>query len=230
MARPAVNKSADVNTESTPVQTEVKIDSTQEENKQLKQELSDLKAMFQQLMSTVQSQNEAKIVVPVVEEVDEYSTIDIQPNQLIKVTSLFYGGMVLRGSNNKRIPFEKFGVTLPVSYEDLNYICSNHRKLAEEGCFYIHDKNAIKALYLEGNYTNIVNKQTIESIITLSDQQITDIITNLTPALRTTVEDIVIQGIVSNDRRYGDRNKIDLISHLCEKNLSKIAQERIDNN
>lgn len=230
MARPAGTKNADGNAEAPQAQAEVKIDPMQEENKQLKKEINDLKAMFQQLMSTVQSQNEAKVVAPVIEEEDEYSTIDIQPNQLIKVTSLFYGGMVLRGSNNKRIPFEKFGVTLPVSYEDLNYICSNHRKLAEEGCFYIHDKNAIKALYLEDNYKNIVNKQTIESIITLSDQQITDIITNLTPALRFTVEDIVIQGIISNDRRYGDRNKIDLISRLCDKNLSKIAQERIDNN
>ncbi|QSF43533.1 hypothetical protein [Paenibacillus tianjinensis] len=230
MARPAGNKNADANAEVPQIQGDTKVDSTQEENKQLKREINDLKAMFQQLMSTVQSQNEAKVVTPIIEEEDEYSTIDIQPNQLIKVTSLFYGGMVLRGSNNKRIPFEKFGVTLPVSYEDLNYICSNHRKLAEEGCFYIHDKNVIKALYLEDNYKNIVNKQTIESIITLSDQQITDIITNLTPALRFTVEDIVIQGIISNDRRYGDRNKIDLISRLCDKNLSKIAQERIDNN
>lgn len=230
MARPAANKVSDTNTEPPQTQAEVKVDFTQEENKQLKQEISDLKAMFQQLMSTVQSQNEAKVAAPIIEEEDEYATIDIQPNQIIKVTSLFYGGMVLRGSNNKRVPFEKFGVTMPVTYEDLNYICSNHRKLAEEGCFYIHDKNAIKALYLEDNYKNIVNKQTIESIITLSDQQITDIITNLTPSLRYTVEDIVIQGIVSNDRRYGDRNKIDLISRLCDKNLNKIAQERIDNN
>lgn len=193
-----------------------------EENKKLKEEISQLKSMFEQLM---QKQNEPKNPLRVGSIIVEDEIVEIPPNKLINITSLFYGGMTLKASNNKKIRFDKFGVTLPVTFEDLTYICSNHRNLAEEGSFFIHNQDAVKALYLESNYEKIVNKSTIENLISLSHDQIESVYTELTDSLKETVEDIIIQGIISNNSKFSDRGKIDLISKLCGKNLFKLAQD-----
>ncbi|MBU7316140.1 hypothetical protein [Paenibacillus oleatilyticus] len=196
------------------------------ENEMLKTEISELRQMFQQFMETQKLQLQEKEM-----KVEDSLTINddvsiIPPNKLINITSLYSGGMTLR-ANNKPIRFDKFGITRPVTFEDLTYICSNHRNLAEEGCFFIHDQEAVKALYLSDYYKHFVNKTTIENLITLSHEKISDIFNNLTDTLKETVEDIIVNGIISNDSKYADRNKIDHISKLCGKNLYKLAQDQI---
>lgn len=191
------------------------------ENEKLKKEFEQLKEMFSQLIQSQNSQNESN------REQDKTEAIEMLPTKLIHVTSLFHGGMTLRGSNNKPIRFERFGLTRPVTFEDLTYICSNHRTLAEEGSFFIHSKEAIELLYLESNYKKIIDKSKIENLITLPHDEIEGIFSGLTDSLKETIEDIVINGIISNDTKYLDRGKIDFIGKLCGKNLYKIAQDRI---
>jgi len=199
-----------------------------EENKKLKQELEELKKMLQQLTSSQSLKTENEVVNKDEDELEIDDNIAIiPPNKLINITSLFYGGMTLKASNNKPIRFETFGLTRPVTFEDLTYITGNHRNLAEEVAFFIHDKDARKALYLDKYYNNKISKKTIEDIISLDMNQIQEIYNSLTNILKETVVDIIIQGIKSGDRKYADRTKIDFISKLCGKNLYKIAQDEI---
>src|SRR5690606_15328527 len=121
-----------------------------------------LKALMQQLLDSQSKQKEeskSESTTSAKNNVDDsdrdYSIIP--PNKLVKVTSLFYGGMTLRGSNDKKIRFARFGDTKPVSYEDLTYICTNHENLAEQGAFFIHDTEVVRSLYLERTYAKILD-------------------------------------------------------------------------
>lgn len=202
-----------------------------EKNAKLQSELDELKAMMEQLMESQKTQPEVVTKPQDDMEIDDEVEL-IPPNKMMNLTSLFYGGMTLQGAN-KPIRFEHFGMTRPVSFEDLTFICNNHRSLAENGFFFIHNKDAIKALYLDDHYKRFVNKQTIENIITLPDQEITNIFNNVTNELKETIIDVVIAGVkqhiqTGDNMKYSNRNKIELLSSLSGKNIWKIANDAVE--
>src|SRR5690606_12188285 len=130
-------------------------------------DVNSLKALMQQLIES-QSQKEEVVVTSTTSNPEEDQDRDysiIPPNKLVKVSSLFYGGMTLRGSNDKKIRFARFGDTKPVSYEDLTYICTNHENLAEQGAFFVHDVEVVRSLYLERTYEKILDVKKIENLI-----------------------------------------------------------------
>lgn len=203
-------------------------------NARLENEMSELKMMLQQVIQAQTTMNSSNVVsaseVHLKEELglseEDYSIIP--PNKLIRLTSLFYGGMTLRGSNNKPIRFDKFGMTRPVSFDDLTYICTNHPTLAEDGAFFIHDKEAVRALYLENSYTKIIDSKKMENLFDLSRDQIEDIVCSLNDTQMNTVENIVIQGIIDGNSKYSNWSKVDVVNKYCKKNLQKIAQDRME--
>src|SRR5690554_3287233 len=92
---------------------ETKNDSNIEEltrsNTQLQNDVNSLKALMQQLIES-QSQKEEVVVTSTTSNPEEDQDRDysiIPPNKLVKVSSLFYGGMTLRGSNDKKIRFAR---------------------------------------------------------------------------------------------------------------------------
>jgi hypothetical protein len=195
------------------------IDYEQKSN-QLELELAELKELVAQLSSNK----------TIVSDEDDYEIIP--PNKQINVTSLFYGGMTLRGNNEKPIRFENFGITRPISFDDLTHICSNHRRLAEEGAFFIHNKDAIKSLYLEENYKNFIKKEQIENVIDLPEEDIRRITKSLSSELKETVSEVVLAGvkrhIKEGDYKYSNRNKVALIGELCGRDIYKIANDQIE--
>jgi len=207
--------------------TDVVVDT---EKEKLKSELDELKQLVAQLLKDKQESSANVSVATDPQEIEEDVAI-IPPNKMINVTSLFYGGMTLTG-NNKRIRFERFGVTQPVSFEDLTHICSNHRNLAEEGAFFIHNKDAVKSLYLEDNYKKFINKQTIENFITLPEEQMRSMFKNTTKEIQETIVDLVIDGvkkyIKGEDSKYSNRNKVEIISELSGKNIYQLANEAVE--
>jgi len=202
-----------------PITTDI-----QNENEQLKTQLAKMQLMMEQLMES----QKTVTTTPKVEESDpvlDENIIQIQPNQLINVTSLFQGGLNLMGAHGKPIRFNTFGQTMPITFEDINFICSNNRSFAEKGYFFIHSSTAIKLLYLQDYYEKIINAKTIESIINLSNDKIRDIYNSTTTAIQQTIIDIIIKGIQDNNEACRDRNKIEFISTLSGKDLEKIAKE-----
>lgn len=196
----------------------------EKENEMLRKEVEELKSLVKELLQRDKKEDKKEEVEK--RKVDDESPFEISPHRLIKITSLFTGGMTLRGAKNQPIRFDKFGVQRPVTYEDLIHICNEYRNLAEEGYFYIDDKEAVKALYLEDHYKHIVDRDTIRNLIKLDEEKIKEIYNNLSQTLQESFLDIVIDGIERGDYEFNDRNKINLISQLCGKNLYEIVERR----
>jgi len=190
----------------------------EEENILLKNELSEMKEMLKQLMKT-QSKTVEESPVPQAEPSDDMfdmdEQLDIIPlNTYINVTSLFNGVLTLKGDNGKTMKFDNFGITLPMTFQDLSAACSNSRRFAQEGFFFIHNKQAIKSLYLTDDYKKFINKNTLENIITLPAEKIASMYKNTTNTLKDTIIDLIVKGIVANDPQYLDRTKIYKLSEL----------------
>lgn len=203
------------------------------ENKTLKSELEDMKKMLESLMNKDKTQltEERQEVKEVNNKTKNKflgklgSIVTIEPNTLIYVESLFTGGMTLKGSHNKTVRFETFGQVMPITYEDLTYICSNHRSLAEDGYFFIHNEDAIKSLYLTEHYKRIISAQEINEVINLDENEMVDIYNSVTKNIKASIISCFIKGIQDNVRDYQDRNKISVIGKLCNKDLYEVAKE-----
>lgn len=204
------------------IQSNQKNKSTKKTKVQLESEISELKEMVKQLIQS--NQNNKKVTdVSEIENEDELKTIPSQ--KLINVTSLFFGDLNLIASHGKPINFKHFGTTLPITFEDLTHICNNQRNFAEKGFFYIHSQDAIKILYLTNAYKKIISKSEIENLITLSNEQIKETYTKVTDNIKETIVDVVVHGIKDGEQKYLDRNKVDFIGSLCNKNLFQIAED-----
>ena len=217
-----VEKVKDIDSETKQEQTE-QID-YKSENDKLKNEMSELKAMLQQLLSVqTQGKQEIKNTNSVDGLFESSKTIsEIPANKKINITSLFDGQLNLKGMHGN-IPLPRFGVTIPVTYENLIYICNNQRVFAEEGYFFIHDKDVVESQYLTENYKKFVNKEMIENIITLPTHKIGEIYNNVTDHLKETIIDIVVKGVKSGDYKYSDRNKIAYLSEISDKDIYKMV-------
>jgi len=198
-------------------------------NDKLRAEMDELKEMMKQMMASQNNQSDtsndkksASSIVADFEEEDEI--VDIAPQTLIHVTSLFTGGMSLKGSHGKIIRFERFGQRMPITFEDLNYAVSNDRYLAEGGYFYIHSEDAIKLLYLQEEYDKIVDAKTIENIINLPSTKIEELYSSVSDNIKDSIMDIIVRGIQQNKPKYQDRNKISFLSKLIGKDLEVIAR------
>lgn len=189
------------------------------EYEKLQSQFNEMKEQFAQLMK-VQSENSNKVS----EDIQDEEAPIIPSNKITNITNIFDGKMYLN-ANNKIIGFESFGMTLPVTFEDLQYICANHRTFAEKGYFFIHNKDMIHALYLDEAYKKIINKSTIEHILKLTDKQITETISNTTDTIKDTIINLIVKGVKDNKPEYADKRKIDLISELTGQDIFKLAQD-----
>ena len=206
----------------------------QKENDFLKKELSSLKDMMKQIMDMNSSTNNNKKDTSEIEKnnsgdnIDDYGenneNVHIPPTELINVTSLFNGGMTLIGSHGQPIRFVRFGQTMPITFQDLNHVCSNNRTLAEDGYFYINNKNAIKLLYLFENYEKIITVKEIENFIKLTTSEMEKLYNRVAKNIQDSIIDLVVKGIIKNDPEYRDRNKIEFIGSLRGKDLEKMAK------
>jgi len=201
----------------------------EEENNVLKVKLENLEKMMNKLMDAENSNNKEENIGSVdidnnIEDGTE-DIIEIKPNQLIHVTNLFTGiGLSLTGMHGNNIRFIRFGQTMPITYSDLTYICSNQRKFADEGYFYINNKDFIKINYLQEEYEKIISAKEIEGFINLSTDEMEKTYNKVTELIKESIIDIVVKGIIDNKPEYGDRNKIEFISKLRGKDLEIIAK------
>jgi hypothetical protein len=203
----------------------------EEENTLLRNELSEMKEMLQQLMKA-QSKTVEESPAPQTKSSDMFDMdeeLDIIPlNKLINVTSLFNGILTLKGANDASMKFNNFGITLPMTFQDLSSACSHSRRFAEEGFFFIHNEQAVKSLYLADYYKKFINKNTLENIITLPAEKIASMYKNTTNTLKDTIIDLIVKGIVANDPQYLDRTKIYKLSELIGVDIYRRSDSLIE--
>lgn len=199
-------------------------------------QVSDLTALVQSLLEQnkqLQSEKEQVKEISVKAENSLYETaedrLDIDPREYVKIISLTDGGLNL-ATNTTVVRLNDFGVSKSVTFEDLRAIVDNHPTSARGGSFLIQSEKAVKALYLDDEYENMLNKDQVESIITLPMSEIKNTLDSVGSILKETIISRIIKGIISGSQKYQDRSKIIEIGNHIGKDLYKIVTEIEENN
>jgi hypothetical protein len=208
--------------------TQNQLESSLAENEKLRKELDDLKVLVAQLVAANKDKDNSQSEVKSTKN-DFYKDIEeelnISPHRMVKIVSMVIGGLNLRGSNNVIVHLPEFGSSRRIPFEELRAIYNNHPDLTRSGAFFIVDPLAVKALYLEDDYENLLNQEMMENIIDLPTNEITRTLNNLPKLQRDTVLQRIVRGIASGEERYSDLNKIKVFSDIAGVDLVTIARE-----
>jgi len=224
------------NTNPNPNPTPLSPTNFEQENKNLRSELDELKQMILNLTQNQNQQNQqannisTTFTTPIISNKydDELDNFEITPNKFIKVMSLNFGKLVLtteaRGQG-KTFIFNKFGDIRNIIYTDLSNIVHNHQSFAEKGRFYIFDKNFVRNHGLSGYYNKFLNKETIDNILNYNSDEIISLFKNTTDVQRDIIVNLLIKKIV--DGEEVDVIKVDVLSRLGKVNIYDVAREKI---
>ena len=198
-----------------------------EENDLLKQQIEQLQAMLQQLMSQQQS-------VPVTQSVyepEEYvekEQEEIPLTKRIKVTSITTGGVNLKTSYDngaRKFRLEHLGQTKAIQYEYLIDCINTDRWLFEDGLVYINDPQVVEEQLLEEEYKKFLTPDKIQNILSFDTETIKEMVSNSTREIQETICSVVIDKI--NAGESIDLNKVYAIGNSCEPqvNLLELSQK-----
>lgn len=188
-----------------------------QENKQEMQEneidykakAEELEAKLNSLMSMLEKQNAERPQAQTVSVEDKY-------HRRILVTNISDWGVTLKTSNEgnaTQFRLDRFGSTLPISYEDLNKCINTDMRLFTEGYVYINDRDAVQDNYLESYYEKFLDNKTISNIMQFSENELVDMVTNTTPTIQRTICAQIARKMLQNE--YVDMNKAHIIGKAC---------------
>jgi len=187
---------------------------------QLENEVAELKKMVLDLVNQKQTN--------IVKESDEE---DIPFRKFIKVMSLCYGKLALstegRGQGSV-YHFTEFGEIQPIIYEDLSKIIHNQKRFAENGKFYIMDKNVQKLHGLTNSYTKFLNKETIETIFDMDKDKMIDLFKSTTKVIQHTIVSMIHKRIKNGEEL--DLNRLKIIGDIYGENLLQAVENQKQNN
>lgn len=172
-------------------------------NAELEEKINMLMAMMEQQKATEK---------PITQSV----SIENKYQRRIQVTNISDWGITLKTSaenNARQFRFDKFGVTLPITYEDLCKCINTDIRLFQDGYLYIHDEDAVKDNYLEQYYEKMLDADKISNIMSFSDNEIISMISNASPVIQRTICTQIANKILRNETV--DYNKVKLIGKAC---------------
>lgn len=197
----------------------------EKENKQLRTELDEIKKMLLNLTQNQQYPQSTPVVEKYVESTDEDDS-EIKQNKYIKVMSLNFGKLVLstEGKGQGKIfIFNKFGDVRNIIYSDLANLIHHQQSFAEQGRFYIFDKQVVKNHGLIEYYNKFMTKEMIENILDNNRESIINLFNNTPEAQKETIVNILIKKIINGEDI--DINKVDIISRIYGQNIYDIARD-----
>jgi len=129
----------------------------------LKKENSELRKLLEEAISKLSELSES----PKLEEEDD-GDIDIRPDRYIRVISLCPHPLNLstRKKGGKNFRFANLGQEKRILYQDLLDIIETNSSFAEQGLFYILNKDVIRRHGLSDFYDSILKKDEMLNIIT----------------------------------------------------------------
>lgn len=201
------------------------------ENSSLKNELDELKALVQSLISQKGEIQKTEITKPSLDiDLDEdFEDEEIKPSKYIKVMSLLDHTLVLSTQGfgkGKIFKFNKFGEIKTIVYADLAEIIHHQQSFVERGDFYIFDKAVVRRHGLSEYYKKILTKEIIENILSYATSDVVSIFKNATLSNQDTIVSILMRKIRANEEI--DLNKVDAISRVYGKNIYEIATEELE--
>lgn len=208
-----------------------------QQNKKLEGEINQTKTEFTNLSDAFsrvleefeslknQSQPEPEKKEPIIGNINNMEEFeDITPRYRVKTTSLYHGGLNLKGINSD-IRFDRFGQTRILNYEDVEAISSNNKAFLEQGLFFVHDDRVLKLIYLdEEKQRRLIEPDVLKSIFELPVSEIKKLYNSTTEALKKEVINTFAEWINKNDPFYLDKNKIEAINEVSGKDVRKIAE------
>lgn len=187
--------------------------------KDLQSQIDSLKEMIGALTNVVSANAKTTIKEDSEKfEDSEIELIDIPINKVIKVMSLYTGGLNLKTSDSGKIfRFNNFGDVQPIVYNDLLQIMAFQSRFLKDGYFMILDKDVVKLHNLEETYKKFLTKKQIENILEFEDEAIRNMLNNTSKSIKESVVTILANKINSNDNV--DKNKIHLIGEICDVDI-----------
>lgn len=210
----------------TPIAT-TKVDTTaitkenaelKKENENLQKSVNDLLDKVNQLMASMENKSDTAPDIAGIKD-ESYNSVtkeyeEPNANAQIKVMSTCYGSLNLCNNSNrsvgKLLSFNKFGQIKSVLYHDLVDYVNNERKFAEQGYFYILDKNAVYSLGLSEDYEKLVDGNIMKNIMTYNISDIEAIVSSMTHGQRETLVNLLADRLYNGENL--DRNKLEVIN------------------
>ena len=193
---------------------EVKVDTEKEELKANNEQLTKLIEQMQAQMTMMQNQINMGVATPKVKNL---------PTK-VKVVSLLGNFMNLVTSTGKIYKFPKFGDIATLRTSDLEDILSNQkfRQQAEDGYFYICDKDVVEDQELTEVYERLHDKTAIEYIMKLADDNCVDMFASLSDGLKESVSCSIAEEL--NKGKVLDRNRLSMIYAKTNIDIEEIAK------
>ena len=198
-----------------------------EENDLLKQQIEQMQAMLQQLMSQQQSAPVAQSVLEDDGFVEEQKE-EIPLTKRIKVTSITTGGVNLKTSYDsgaRKFRLDGLGQTKAIQYEYLADCINVDRWIFEDGLVYINDPQVVEEQLLEEEYKKFLTPDKIQNILSFDVDTIKQMVSNSTREIQETICSVVIDKINAGENI--DLNKVYAIGNSCEPqvNLLELSQK-----
>lgn len=191
-----------------------------ETNKKLGDEMAEIRAMMQMLMSNQNKSVEVQNKIDMTKEED----MDIPMNKVVKVISTTYGGMTLKTaeSGGKSYRFHDFGAIQPIMYSDILGIISNHPKASQEGYFLILDSKVAEASGMGMYYEKFLTKDKIVNILKMESDEISEVFQGTTKHMQEVILETIYKQIGNHE--HIDRNKVSVISNIIGRDVFELAE------
>lgn len=191
-------------------------------------QMEQMRKQLEESKSQAESSNKEKTELQqLVEALQSNSSNDKPLPKKVKVMSLITNKYNLTTEPNgqgKQFTFDEFGDVVTMKTTELEEILSiqKQRTQAEEGWFYILDKDIVEDQELTDSYENISNKETLEHVIKLDSDNCVDIFCGLgkemQDSLATKMAELILDGVRL------DRNRISDISMRADIDIEEIAK------
>ncbi len=159
---------------------------------------------------------------------DKSSKQEKQLPKKVKVMSLVpnkYNLSTEKDGEGKIFSFEEFGDIVTMKTSELEEILSiqKYRTQAEQGYFYILDKDIIEDQELSEYYEKISNKETLEKVMVLSSDECVEIFCGLDRDIQESLAMKIAEKINAGERV--DRNRISDISMRTDIDIEELARK-----
>ena len=146
----------------------------------------------------------------------------------VKVISLvpnIYNLTTQENGKGKAFTFKEFGQMITMKTSELEEILSiqAYRNQAEQGYFYILDKDIVEDQDLTEAYEHISNKEAIEHVMNLDSDECVDIFCGLNKNMQESLAAQIAENMAKGARL--DRNRIADISMRTDIDIEKIAEQ-----
>ena len=194
-----------------PRTTNTKKQETKENEIDYKAKAEELENKLNALMAMMEKQN-AEASQPKAQSV----SVENKYHRRILVTNISDWGVTLKTSNDgnaTQFRLDRFGATLPISYEDLNKCINTDMRLFTNGYVFINDREAVEDNYLESYYQKFLDAKKISDIMHFSEKELTDMVSNTTVTIQQTICSQIARKLLNNEPV--DMNKAHIIGRAC---------------